>query len=380
MMSKRILILGGAGNTGCKIALLLALITDVELVLAGRNLDKAQAMADALNDDVGGARVTARQVDASDVDALLAAFSEVDAVVVASSTTAYAWQVAHVAMAAGIDYFDTQLSTREKIAMLRDVRRDIEEDGLLFITDCGFHPGVPAALVRYAARVFDTVEKANVSALLRLNWRDLSFAQATAVEMVEEFEHYQPTVYHNGFWKTYDLSKPPRVDFGEPFGQQMCVPMHLHELEELPRRLPSLRETGFFIAGFNPFVDYVIIPLSFAALGVAPGTKPRLARLFEWGLKKFARPPYGAILRMDASGALNDHSVTMTLTLAHDDAYWLTAAPVAACLLQYLDGALEPSGLHFQANIVEPARFLRDLSHLGVNVTEHCHDHAVAMA
>ena len=34
--------------------------------------------------------------------------------------------------------------------------------------------------------------------------------------------------------------------------------------------IPSLRETGFFVGGFNWFADWVAMPLGMAALKVAP--------------------------------------------------------------------------------------------------------------
>ena len=46
----------------------------------------------------------------------------------------------------------------------------------------------------------------------------------------------------------------------------------------------------------------------------------------------------------------------------------LTAVPVVACLLQYLDGSCRRPGLWCQANIVDPERLLRDIERLGVAV------------
>jgi len=42
-----------------------------------------------------------------------------------------------------------------------------------FIADGGFHPGLPAALVRYVAPHFDRLEKANVGSVINVDWASL---------------------------------------------------------------------------------------------------------------------------------------------------------------------------------------------------------------
>ena len=56
------------------------------------------------------------------------------------------------------------------------------------------------------------------------------------------------------------------------------------------------------------------------------------------------------------------------MRLAHDDAYVLTAVPAVACLLQYLNGSIQQPGLWFQANVVEPIQFFKDIERLGVSI------------
>ena len=59
----------------------------------------------------------------------------------------------------------------------------------------------------------------------------------------------------------------------------------------------------------------------------------------------------------------------LRITVYHPDGYVLTAAPMAACLLQMLDGSARRPGLHFQAMLAEPGRLLEDLRKMGVEVT-----------
>ena len=118
MEQQTILILGGYGNTGKPLARLLLELSDAQLVLAGRDLVKAIKVAEELNRKFEGSRVRGACVDASDVPGLRDAFTEVDFVIMASSTTQFTRQVAEAALETRIGYLDIQYSP-QKIAYLR---------------------------------------------------------------------------------------------------------------------------------------------------------------------------------------------------------------------------------------------------------------------
>ncbi|MBK8656557.1 MAG: saccharopine dehydrogenase NADP-binding domain-containing protein [Haliscomenobacter sp.] len=87
---KNILIIGGYGNTGRQIGqLLLDRREDVHLIVAGRDLRKAEQMAADLNCRVGRDRARGIALDLSDPDQMDKAFLQADFVVNASSTLLY---------------------------------------------------------------------------------------------------------------------------------------------------------------------------------------------------------------------------------------------------------------------------------------------------
>jgi len=253
---------------------------------------------------------------------------------------------------------------------LRSLAREIEAAGLCFITDGGFHPGLPAGLVRLAAQHVERLEQAQVGSVIKADWSGYDVGLATLEELLSVFREYRALELKNGQWveaSLLQMMKLHEMDFGEPFRRQPCYPMFLEEMRDLPAMCPGLRETGFYIGGFNWFVDWIITPVVMAALGIWKERAVRpMARWMGWGLKKFSRPPFGTVLKLDAVGVQEGRTCSLGLTLSHADGYWLTAIPVVACLLQYLEGTARKPGLWFQAHLPEPIRWMQDMERMGV--------------
>jgi saccharopine dehydrogenase (NAD+, L-lysine-forming) len=369
--NKAILILGGYGSAGLHIAKLLLENTDVRLTLAGRSQSKAVEVSAELNTQYDGIRVAGIQVDASKEEDLKRALVGIDLLVVASSTSQYAHQVALAALAAGVDYLDIQYST-EKLRALQSIAPAIEEQERSFITDGGFHPGLPAALVRYAGKKIRNLERAVVGAVLKVDWGAYSVGDSTAEEFVSEFKNYEPLVYRENQWQKVSMWRTRdflRMNYGDPFGKLSAAPMMLEEMRDLPEMLPSLKETGFYVVGFNWFVDWFLFPASIAAARLGSGSMTRRAgRTLFRGMDKFSKPPYGIVLQMKATGRRGDTLRPMKVRISHEDGYFLTAAPTVACIMQYLEGKTAAPGLHFMAHIMEPEQMLRDIEKMGVKV------------
>ena len=368
-MPQTILIIGGYGNAGMAIADLLLQTTDTQILIAGRDLARAKAGALALCAKFGTGRAQALQLDVSRHDRLDAAFRQARVVVIASSTMADTEAIAKAALANKCRYMDIQLSSPKKLAVLRSLQSQIADAKLTFITDGGFHPGMPGAMIRHAASYFDALQRAEVASLLRVNWRDVQISPETKLEFVQELMHTRQLVFEQGEWRTQRFRDAPKFDFGLPFGRQWCVPMFLEELHRLPGKIPALQRAGFFISGFGGFIDFVIFPAVMVLLKLAPEKALHLAaKWLYWGLRTFSHPPYRSLLLLEATGMKSGKPHHLRMTVSHENAYWLTAAPVVACLCQLLEKSPEPSGLWCQAEYVDTERFFADIQRFGIDI------------
>jgi saccharopine dehydrogenase (NAD+, L-lysine-forming) len=363
-MPAKILILGGTGFTGRLIARHLLEYSDAAVTIAGRSLDKAADVSGDLGRDRPG-RVLAAHADAADAASLAAAFAGHDLIVVAAPTTTYVQTVARAALDAGADYLDVQLSAK-KFAYLNSIAAEIAARGRCFVTEAGFHPGLPSALVRLAALQFDAIESATTACYLSIG-RDVPFSDAVD-ELVDVFADYRAQIFTGGHWTNPKLFQTRKIAFGGDIGTRTSYSMYFEELGPLPAALPALRDTAFFMAGSHWFVDWVVTPVVFALLKLLPGAKRTAGRLLWWGMTRFRKPPFRTELIVQASGMHAGQQTQFAAAVAHRDPYELTAIPVVAAILQLLDGSARRPGLSMMGHLVEPQRLITDMKRMGVKV------------
>jgi hypothetical protein len=168
--------------------------------------------------------------------------------------------------------------------VLEALRTRITESGQCFITQAGFHPGLPAAFVRKGAAYFDTYDSA--IAAFAMNTRIEK--PESIYELVDALADYQVDVYKDGRWRPGTYRDAMAIDFGSGFGVKSCVPLGMVEIRPIPE-MYHLKELGVDAAGFNWFVDYVVFPL----IILSPTIRKGLLRHFWARAGITGSSPYG---------------------------------------------------------------------------------------
>lgn len=374
MQSKRILILGGYGNVGLNITKLLLKESSAQIIVAGRDLKKAELFMEICNTEYSGNRVSAKYIDVSKIETLRESMTDVSLLLIASSTSKFTVQISKVALEFNCDYMDIHFG-REVFTQLSLIRKEIDNKKLCFITGGGIHPGFPSAIIRYIGSYFDSFNEAIVGSVMNIDYNTYNFSPSSRREFLVELMDFQSLYYKNGNWinaSLYTNKDLKEIDFGPEFGQKYCAPMFFEELRVLPEIYPALRNIGFFIAGFNPITDYIVFPILLVLLKILPAifVNP-LSNLMFWSLKMFSKPPYKIIMKIIGSGLIKGESVQKEMIVSHIDGSYFTAVAVVACLLQYFENTEGIPGLHQQAIFVEPKRFFNDLVRLGIIIEKN---------
>ena len=361
---KRVLLVGATGYAGRKLANYLLTSTDATVILSGRDRSKLGDLQSSLRAFDLSRRTELLELDAAKVD--VAALPDFSLLVNATGAGQHNASMIQVCIERRADWIDMQMSN-ELLNPPTELRAKIERAGCRFVIQAGFHPGILAVLVRHAARQMDTIHSAIVGSVIR-DEGGVPFTSGVT-ELVESFRDYKSEMYKDGRWQKLDYAAYPMVEFEYGFGKLRAYPVEMPELRRLPELLPDLKNTGFFVAGFNWVADYLVTPLMMLSSNIAPRrTASWLGHLLSWSTRTFARPPYGTVVQVDAEGQCDDQPAHFRLSMFHADAYVLTAVPTVAMIKQMLQDELQP-GIHLMGLCCDPVQLLSDIERMGISIT-----------
>jgi hypothetical protein len=366
--SKRILLVGATGYVGRELAHLLLTNTDATLILSGRSSVKLDELRSSLQMHDLADRIQLLELDATALN--LASVPEFDLLVNATANGRHNTSLIEACLEHRADWIDMQ-TTNELLKPQADLQAEIERAGCCFVIQAGFHPGLPAALVRYASQQMDVMESATIASVIR-DEAGIPFTSGLA-ELVESFSDYKGEMYMDGRWQKLKYTDYPMVEFEHNFGRLPTYPVEMPELRRLPALFPDLKNTGFFVAGFNWFADYLVTPLIMlgSRIRIAPQQIDfALGHLLSWSTKTFSKPPYGTIVQIDAIGQREGQPVRFQRSLYHEDAYILTAVPTTAMIMQMLQDPFQP-GIHYMGLCCDPSKLLADIEGMGIPMTQH---------
>lgn len=260
----KIVVLGGAGMMGCIAVQDLARSAGVDQVVIA---DLDQARAREVADYLDSSKVSIRQVDVRDHEALVALLRDADCCL--NATVYYAnLEVMGACLEAGTHYTDLGGLFHTTLKQLQ-LHEQFKAAGLSAVLGMGSAPGVPNMQARYAADRLDRVETIHIYDGIKPPPPDVVAFTYAVPTIIDELTQ-QPMVYRHGqFLPCEPLSEFEDYWFTPPLG---LLPMHLSLHSEVATLPASFKHKGLRECFFK--INY---------WGMAPETVEKIKVLADLG-------------------------------------------------------------------------------------------------
>jgi saccharopine dehydrogenase-like NADP-dependent oxidoreductase len=357
-MIKRILIIGGYGNFGSFIAKHLAREENIQLIIAGRSLDKAKAYALALE--------AKHQPEAVSVDInknLKTSLGILRPDIVIHTSGPYQSQGYHVAracIAQGCHYIDLS-DARDFVASITQLDSEAKEKGVLVCSGASSVPCLTSALVDHYKPQFKTLGKIEYGiATAQLTNRGLATTSAVLSYAGKPFKTLIDGQMQDVYgWHDFKLRKFWGLN-SRPMGN--C---DIPDLEIFPQRYPELKtirfEAGLELKilhfGLWFFSWLVRIGLLSSLQGFAPALL-KTSRIFDpFGTDDSGF--YMTLVGIDEDGKPKE--ITFDLVARHGDGLYIPSMPAILMAKKLAKGDIKKAGAYPCVGFVTLEEYLEAL-------------------
>lgn len=258
----RVLILGGYGNFGKRIAERLGQShADLELIIAGRNHARASSLCAQLRVAAeAGSVFQAARLDiaaASFADQLAALAPDL----VIHTSGPFQGQDQRVPLAciqAGAHYIDLA-DDRRYVCDIRGLQAQAAAAGVLLISGASSVPGLSSTVIDHFCGEFASLEAIDF-AIAPGNQAEVGEA---TLEAILSYTGRPFSVLQQGRWvERHGWMNPRRLDFGGPVGRRWLANIDIPDLELFPQRYPGVQSVRFQAGLELPLLHHIMFALA----------------------------------------------------------------------------------------------------------------------
>jgi saccharopine dehydrogenase (NAD+, L-lysine-forming) len=275
-MSKVLII--GAGGVGRVVAFKCAQHRDVfgEIMLASRTKKKCDAIAAAIQQQIGGRKIQTARLDADNVEETVRLLEKFRPDLVINVALPYQdLPIMDACLATGIDYMDTANYEPKEVAKFEYSWQWAYQDryrqkGVMALLGCGFDPGVTSVFTAYAAKhYFDEIHELDI-----VDANAGSHGKAFATNFNPEINIREVTqrgkYWENGQWietEPHEISKD--INYPE-IGPKRSYLIYHEELESLVKNFPTLRRARFWMTFSEQYLTHLRVIQNIGMAGIEP--------------------------------------------------------------------------------------------------------------
>lgn len=346
-----ILIVGGYGHVGRLIAKQLVDHSSESIIVAGRNVAKAQALAQHYPD-----RLSARQLDLANPAQYAAALKGVKLVIVCVEQQNHFF--AAECFKRGIDYIDISAS-RSMLEAIEALDPLAQQHGATAVLSVGLAPGLTNLLAAYLVQLLEQTDRLEITVVLNLG-------ESHGVDSLRwMLEQTNATFQWHGSFATYlisGFSEGRVVQLPLPFGRRKAYRFDFADQHFLRTSL-GVPEVSTRVCFDSPFATRSL------AIAKRIGLTNYLAKLkLEWLTQLLEKIPLGGsrtLIQVEAFGSQQQHPVQLKLAAlakgtAESSALVTTLSTLELCSKAY------PAGVYQIEKIFEPLQLMRALIKHGI--------------
>ncbi|WP_415893616.1 saccharopine dehydrogenase NADP-binding domain-containing protein [Neptuniibacter sp. PT8_73] len=271
-----ILIIGGYGNFGKKITETLAKEANIQVIIAGRNERKAEALAKQLSTTaINPLKTLALEINSADISDQLSISTAKLVIHTSGPFQAQGYNVAEACIDAGIHYIDLA-DGRLFVEGFESLNDQAQQQSVIAITGASSVPGLSSAVIEHYKSRFKSLQELNYG-IAPGNQTERGEATVKAILSYSglNFKRWQDNRWQDvrGWQNTH------RHNFPSPIGSRWLANCDIPDLTLFQQRYPGLESIRF----------YAGLELSFLHLGL--WSLSYLARFkFIKNLARYSRP------------------------------------------------------------------------------------------
>ncbi len=282
---RTIVVLGGYGNFGKRIAENLARIPDVSLVIAGRSVEKARLLAEEIQTSISSVVPLQIDIDKDDFEQKLKKLSPFVVIHTCGPFQNQDHRVPIACINIGAHYIDLA-DDRRFVCDIISLDKRATENGLTLVSGASSVPGLSSVVIDHYRNQFVEIRSIDI-AIAPGNKAERGEA---TVRGILSYTGHGFEVYSAGKWQTaFGWMDPGRFNFGGSVGWRWLANVDAPDLELFPARY-SVTGTVRFQAGLElTLLHLAMVTMAYVAkLGIVRDwsriTKPimKISQLFSY--------------------------------------------------------------------------------------------------
>ncbi|WP_444996976.1 saccharopine dehydrogenase family protein [Aliikangiella sp. IMCC44359] len=239
----QIIILGGYGNFGKRVVKNLCQHLSIRLILAGRNIDKAENCCQTLSQETGHKNLIplALDIDSQQFESTLVKLSPDILIHTSGPFQGQNYKVAKACLKANCHYIDLA-DDRRFVCDFTQLNQQACQQNLLFVSGASSVPGLSSTVVTHFKSEYQSIDSIDI---VIAPGNKAERGKAT-VEAILSYTGKPISLFKQNQWQTgYGWMSSRRVDLGDIVGKRWVANVDVPDLELFPQYYPGVKTVSF---------------------------------------------------------------------------------------------------------------------------------------